>query len=452
MILQSVVGTESLHCKNNDNPTFMNDENSKPDKGKLPGTPDRYVDGILRHDPNKVSTIARVQLVRSVKSHVAADSVARLELLLASEFCDPIPTLLDDCALFAAFIPSRRGLITAQPVDFSELCIIPCKFSITLQYTARFSITFPTEMGPYQLFLFTNRRPDRPSIENDSSEVIVLPLLTGQFLVISAEDFAFRPETMLLLSCYRIVNEIIIEEEYGKMLGSHIYDSSIAILRYIKHCDLFIADDAPLSSTTPSKCNVALELGAGCGLVSIWLSKLRLFDRVIATDMTLQLPLIERNVKLSDVQDNCACKSLDWSHFSMKQKNSFQQLTGAERDSYKRIGGDQDPSGRPQESSSCTDCTDAYYQLQCKHLDMTKNERLKMIVAGDVLYSKELAEHFFSVLRALAEPNYTVILVAQKLRNLDSKDSFNVRNILGFDSVIVWQEAKVVIWRLSLLS
>ena len=78
------------------------------------------------------------------------------------------------------------------------------------------------------------------------------------------------------------------------MLGSHIYDSSITILRYMKHSPmaaLFSKDSDRLC--VPTLNHVALELGAGCGLVSVWLSKQKLFYRVIATDLNLQLALIE---------------------------------------------------------------------------------------------------------------------------------------------------------------
>ena len=82
---------------------------------------------------------------------------------------------------------------------------------------------------------------------------------------------------------------------------------------------------------------------------------------------------------------------------------------------------------------------------------MRDNEHLDMIVAGDVLYSKVLAEDFISVLRTLATPNVTVIYLAQKLRNVDRKDTYDISSTPGLRCESVWEEADVVIWKILVI-
>ena len=79
---------------------------------------------------------------------------------------------------------------------------------------------------------------------------------------------------------------------------------------------LFVTGANIFPASSSSNFDVALELGAGCGLVSIWLSKQQYFCRVISTDIELQLPLIDRNIKRNAAQDTCVCKSLDWGNYS----------------------------------------------------------------------------------------------------------------------------------------
>ena len=408
----------------------------------------QFADNHIQCVDSKALSVARIQLIRSVKSSVTAASTVNFEIILSSEFFDTIPKLVESVELFAAFIPVPIERSATLSMKLKEARAFPCNLRSTMTGLSRFPLTFPAALGAYQLFLFSNQKASHPSESNKDSGIIILPLLTSRFNVVSGEEMTFKSHVMPLLVSFRFIDGIIIEEEYGKMLGSHIYDSSIIILRYLTAnlASLLTNDAAKSSAVCVSDIDIALELGAGCGLVSIWLSKQQYFCRVISTDMELQLPLINRNIKRNAVHGVCTCRALDWCHFS-ENGNDGCKVQLAER----RCNLEEGISSKKEllaDTNSVAVEDLMHRQLQRKHLNVAKNEYLKMIIAGDVLYSLQLAEDFFSVVRALAEPNFTIILVAQKLRNLNLVETVDVTSIPGFSSEIVWQEANVTIWKL----
>lgn len=412
----------------------------------------QFVDECLLLEDSKDVVIARIQLIRSVKSSVLASSSTNFDIILASEFFEAIPKLIESVSVFAVFIPQLIGPSTAIVKTLKESWVHPCELSRTQRGPCQFSLTFPADVGIYQLFLFSNQKSFCSGDTTENRKIIILPLLSSQFNVESADQMKIYSYVMPLLASFRIIDDVVIEEEYGKMLGSHIYDSSVAILRYLTlHLGrLFETGANTFPTSSSSDIDVALELGAGCGLVSIWLSKKQYFRRVIATDIELQLPLIDRNIKRNAAQESCVCKSLDWNNYLKDWKHDEGTQPTIRREKL------ENQLFHDIELIRETDAFDiegpTYCQLQHEHLNIAKIERLKVIIAGDVLYSPELAGAFFSVVRAFAQPNFTTILVAQKLRNLNQVETVDVRSFHGFRSEIVWQEANVTIWKLLFIA
>ena len=413
-----------------------------------------FADNCLEAEYGTVTSIARIQLVRSVKSIVLAASTVTLEAVFASEFYDSIPELVDINSLYAAFIPVQSGQSPPLPTILKSTSAFACKSSKSKKCGGKFNLTFPTGTGRYQLFLFSGQEASLLSDPNKHTGGIILPLLTSHFDVVSAEEMAVS-NVMPLLSCHRIIDSIVIEEEYGKMLGSHIYDSSVVILRFLaSHYDSPTNNIEVENIENKRKLSVAVEIGAGCGLVSIWLSKFEYIHRVLATDLELQLPLIERNIQSNNVSHRCSTKALNWSDFSKnKSKVSPTEF------STERLDQNTDTSNSELDdvSTNLQPCKSVFesvnnsrQQLWQQYLELTGDETISLIVAGDVLYSPTLAEDFFSVVRSLAVPDLTIIFVAQKLRNLNSAVTVDMKNVPGFLCEIVWQEASVIIWRLHL--
>jgi predicted nicotinamide N-methyase len=424
-----------------------------------------YADGSFDGEFCEVSTILRIHLRRSVKSLVIAGSALHLELSYTSEFCDDSsPTLLDKHTVMAVFIEGNDVSASELLDDVLSLKAFEVLLEVTVSRPFRLSLKVPNEVGFHQLFLFHKKTSPNPGQENRLLKPLILPLLTGCFNVISQDQIALIRSAVPVLTNYRVFNGILIEEDYGKTLGSHIYDSSISIIRYLLKQK--VSDDStilkrPELSTIESQHNVALELGAGCGLVSIWLSKESSMHRVIATDMACQLPLMTRNIARNGAQDRCTARELDWSTFALGHIDRLSHLPA------KGNSSDTNPITASSESvdnsNKCENyCStqsvpkfsspsEATVQHQRDLLHIAEDEILSMIVAGDVLYSRSLAEDFFAVVRALAVPDVTVILVAQKLRNVDQRDTLDVRSLIGFKSEIVWQEANVIVWKMFVI-
>lgn len=363
-----------------------------------------------------------MHLRRSIKSHVTLMSTLRLEVALTSEFFGNENYLEADCKLMGLFIKSDQYLVADLLLEKINKCATEFQLKSHIGHPSHYNIIAPDEVGAFHLLIFANQKD--PCEVHQKKRLIILPLLTDCFNVVSKGDPVMTHFTPSLLSCFRVLDGIIVEEEYGKTMGSHVYDCSIAMLRFFRLSNTVegMNGSQVCSSSTDTSDNtsVAIELGAGCGLVSIWLAKRKKINRVIASDMDFQLPLIVRNIKLNSAESFCTSKELNWPLTSDCDKKASESLQFS-------------------------------FKLQRQYLNMRDNEHLDMIVAGDVLYSKVLAEHFISVLRTLATPNVTVIYLAQKLRNVDRKDTYDISSTPGLRCECVWEEADVVIWKIFVI-
>ena len=366
-----------------------------------------------------VSLMVRVHLRRSIKSQVTLMSTIRFEVALTSEFFGRENYLEADFNLMGLFIKSDTNFSAASLLEKIDKCAAEFQLQSHIDHPSHYHIAAPDKVGAYRLFIFANQKDPRESCKK--KRLVILPLLTDCFNVVSKDYSAMTHSIPSLLSCFRVLDGLVIEEEYGKLMGSHVYDCSITLIRFLALSNMVEDTNRSEIRSFPTDASdnttVAVELGAGCGLVSIWLAKRSKVNRVIASDIDFQLPLILRNIERNSVQSVCSTKELNWS------------LT-------------LDCNRKALKSSQFS------YKLQRQCLDMRDNEHLELIIAGDVMYSKSLAEDFIGVLRALATPNLTVIYLAQKLRNVDKKDTYDIASIPGLRCESVWEEADVVIWKI----
>jgi predicted nicotinamide N-methyase len=391
-------------------------------------------------------TIARVQLIRSPRSHIKVSSLVRLQVKLTSEFSDPIINLINyyDFKCYLSLIRNEQ-----QNLYFNnEINIMDYQISID-NFSASFNIKLPDISGLYQLLLIAKNKQDDINIINPFGNVYILPLIINDISVYDPADCIndnIIPTT--ILSCYRLFNKdkyllnnefnnnnnnnnnnIIIKEEYGSTIGSHIYDSAIVLSKYFHNNleELFINNGKNYN---------IVELGSGCGLVGIMLSiilnKINSIDntntnnnrinnvftninsnnnsnnnllnhQIYLTDKYYQLPLIDTNIKLNNVENNCVSLELTW--------ENNQDINNLKN----------------------------------------KIDEIDIIIGADVLYNKDLACLFLNIVKEIAIPSRTVIYIGQKLRDIDKKGSFDINTVDGFACRKLVVESNVIIWSLTLL-
>lgn len=380
------------------------------------------------------SQVCRIQFLRCVPATVKASSVVHLEIICCSEFNDPINIADgtdDDHSPLAISVSTRRHSNAKSYTEFEEALLVP-KQTAFVKHTGATStqIIAPSLAGHYSIYIEVHL----------SDRLLALPVQSEKFTVCNWEECKQKYQgrsVPKLLCCYRPIDclgrKLFIREEYGLTLGSHIYDSSIILLRYLE-LNLDTLRSSLLKDfvgNEGAKCDVSiLELGAGCGLVGIWLSSVlgsciansHIIDGLTAqskvsvylTDKKQQLPLLQHNIDVNagattgpgSVQLSCA--ALDWADNA--QLRAFK-----------------------------TDCGTP-----------------TLIIAGDVFYDREVAGLFFDTVRKLGEPGKTKVLVAQKLRV--GRDNVavalisesEIRNTRGFECIsMVHCEADVILWSMQ---
>jgi len=231
----------------------------------------------------------------------------------------------------------------------------------------------------------------------------MLSLFTEKFKVVSAEGLV-TSDRQALLGCYRRYFDptIIVREEYGATLGSHVYDSTIVMMHFLK--------EKFASMPSLEFQGTVLELGSGCGLLGFWLASF--YTKVYLTDKSSQMKMLRENTELNgpEMAEKVCCAELEWGDglgFGGEFKTS--------------------PSGpalRERISS---------HQLQLP---------LKLIVAADVFYDRKAANALFQVLddftTAATIPPPRIIL-AQKLRS-DTLTNCNLHRPFPFaEEKFTWE-------------
>ena len=237
-----------------------------------------------------------------------------------------------------------------------EILHSPSKCSINVQprlsfHKGIYEITVENrlDIGYYQL-----RISALPNEENE----LILGFISDVFEVIDCQNkdnFVHKP----LLRNYRELlfqcASLVMLEEYGVTMGSHVWDSGYIVARY-------------LTEVYGKMEGTIVELGAGCGILGLSLSKLFGENvKIILTDRSSQMDLIQQNIQLNNLQSNCCFSELDWTN-----------------------------------------------HVHISNLRMHTNGAVDFIVAADVLYEEESIEPLVHLIRSL-NPLKAVFL-AQKAR------------------------------------
>lgn len=240
-----------------------------------------------------------------------------------------------------------------------------------------------------------------------NSKIYILPLIVPVSV--------FNTTGHNLVSSLKVVRPIVlrdgilihINEDYGCSIGSHIYDCSFVLVN-------FLASYFSINSIDSSR-TVILELGAGCGLVSLWLAKVGF--SVVSTDRSDTLSILRDNVCQNELGDSIASLELNWG------KNSI-----------------------------CEEC----WKLLC-------SKSFAMVVAGDVFYEKDaiylLVDTIFEFLNKMLSMNRSgnTVFLAQKMRKqtdnagifLDAISIKNVTESMQIIAVEVQEICSVRIWQIT---
>ena len=485
------------------------------------------------NDEEKLAIVVRLNLYRSLRSMIVTNSMITLEVVFASEFCDAALSqmAIRSYDLMASFIrtPTKDGHVDASLLGATNIAddVVLCKLVSVNDKTAVYKVRFPSELGHYQLLLFSRPKVCDENVSSNSSSdsnnrasptitaqsdlfqdkqqddiipkldtridgICILPLLTDVFELV-ATTVGMNLTTTPLLSCYRLCAGLVIKEEYGHTIGSHVYDSSIVMLRYLNRTLL----QSPLSSSSSStssspiytsilSCSpndIMMELGSGCGLVSMWLSQ-HIPMRIVATDLAAQLPFLRSNVHRNTLpslspqatgtiknDDETTSSSpqtqiplttqsqlplvarLNWTEFRTKNnqhddsplQNGMSTTDTStpkmgttfsdQKQSQTRLSHVHQQDGLPvypdgSDRSCCPDTTATdtsspqwtfRQTYQFEHMGLTATDECAMIIACDVLYDRTIVDDFFAVVRSFSKSSSsrTVLLLAQKLRNYD---------------------------------
>lgn len=384
------------------------------------------------------SRIYRLQFLRCVPTVVKASSVMRLEIICCSEFNDPVIHVGENESSLNLLVSIRRhgDLISCVPTEESRLS--PQKTNLLPQTGATsVHVIAPRTAGFYSIYI---------ECLSENRSCFILPISSENFKVCEREEYNEKYQgknVPKLLCCYRsfkyLDSKLLIREEYGLTLGSHIYDSSIILLKYMQdnlpHIQSYFMNGWTSTVTRDIPVRI-LELGAGCGLVGIWLStvlakhKWEIDSRCIGDDSTNHnnycvpcVYLTDKKSQLSLLQHNIQINSRHTAEYRQQVHISCAPLDWADA---AEVGAYRSNSGPP-----------------------------TLIVAGDVFYDREVASLFFDTVRTLGEPGVTKVLVAQKLRAgragipVALISESEIRNTRGFECITaVHNEADVILWSL----
>ena len=266
--------------------------------------------------------IARVQLLRSIDNIVAVGSVITLHLIVCSEFNDPIEGLLKelDVKVILFYLENEENINNRncseesfKHIEYKVLNIFHVNNDVMVLKFNVVSI-IGSCLNSYLKVIFNFK------LNNNTSEsFFIIPTIIGNFHIINDASNNHLKKS-LLLHCYRNFDfeipdvsgknynsSLLIKEEYGATLGSHVYDSSIVLMQFfINNIDIYIKNDTKF-----------IELGSGCGLIGVFLSKIcnnkiNNNNKIILTDKKCQLKLLEENIKLNESLNFCISMELSW--------------------------------------------------------------------------------------------------------------------------------------------
>jgi hypothetical protein len=361
--------------------------------------------------------VGRIILKRAIRCKVVTSSVIRLEIVISSEFNEPIPGLLafyqNDLKAFFEPINENSNtdmidsnLCLLNPVDAQEVCIyqVICPHS-SGKYRLHIKSSFngPVDIGGdvHKSRIILDFLSDVIEITSNNNEVngYVPSLLSNYRSVTIGSRVASTPPSPLTIT---------IQEEYGASMGSHIYDSAIVLCHYFNNNPLIYkrSDTHEYAS--------ALELGSGCGLVGLWLKCSDYYKRVVLTDKIALQSLIQQNISTNisdiDIDSGCFFLPLEWS------------------------------------SSS-----------NVASVMNSQKMPFSLVVAADVLYGTKVSTAFFNVLENVITQHretHTLsmdpaIIVAQKVRSDEPLDLANVSGVsihASFDATLIHEAFSVKIW------
>jgi hypothetical protein len=333
-------------------------------------------------------------------------STQRFELMLCTEFNEPSCKLSGDAVRAEIRRPGSSDDVGTS---------IPLRCIGHRGEVGIFEFELPSVAGSYQLYL----RVSQECIEGKLvDQYMLLSVLSDTFTVFEGDGHGTTPTRLLRVfrqSSPASLPSIVVSEDYGVTLGSHIYDCALVLVGYLK----MAFGPKPTSSKAPKRS--ALELGSGCGLVGIWLA--HYFDRVYLTDVPSQMTLLRENVRMNScITQKCHCLSLDWNddHLCSSESNTTPSLDPLRRS----IG-------------------------VCGPREEEENDDppLQLIIAADVFYDRDATVALFRLVEAIVNKSLTAgdgsrdirILMAQKLRSdsltfdiqsLVSESVFSIREVL----------------------
>lgn len=329
---------------------------------------------------SQTQRIYKICLKRAMVSEYLCGSRGKVAIELTTEFRDVAPDI--------ASIHPLCFNIMFYSVETNRTIPVVWTQSNCMNNNFVYHIQFPVAVGRYQLSI---------QASYDSEAVVIIPMLSDVFAVV--DEISPSPAVVMLLRCHWSYDclgggTVVVREEFGATLGSHVWDSAIVLFRHLRYC--LDKCDKPRGGV------LAVELGAGCGLVGISLGK-GYFERVVLTDKRSQRPYMRDNIALNECQGNVTEDYLDWS--SAPDIERFTKETA---------------------------------------------EVIDLIVAADVLYDLEAAEYLFAALDQLATSNKTCILLAQKLRPvaIPERKGFDVTALEKFTAENILEEANVIIWKI----
>jgi predicted nicotinamide N-methyase len=233
------------------------------------------------------------------------------------------------------------------------------------------------------------------------SNMTILTLISDKFEVYAIENGVKLPNEVLFRN-YRAFfyesfdSSLLIEEEYGLTIGSHVYDSSIVLNHYLEQ------------SSPEQSFEQIIELGAGCGLSGIF-AAYAFNASAILTDCRNQLPLLKKNVKYNDPFHRCVVMEFDW-------------------------------------------CIEEHLIDLMQHIDVSKRT---LLLAADVLYHSTATSAMFYALSELSKafPSSFLVVAQKNRRQLEVQDAMEYLQSLdnGIKNVgLLHNESEVFVWEVQL--